>query len=234
MNGKVFREPARLGQARFKVQMPFRQRAAEFARDKNRVARFRATAQNLPAARHRSQQRDGNQKTAGIRRRLAADDGHAGFFCERVQAVVDFFHERRFETFGQRNRHERGGRRPGHRRDVAQAAGERLAPDFFRRRFPGEMNSLNHRVGLEQNQFFRHAQIQHGAVVARAGHDGFVRRQRFHQARDEFQLVHFSNWACRNFCSQRFICGRKCSVTRLVALNSECATTGASRQPVFS
>ena len=131
----------------------------------------------------------------------------------------------RFELLRQRDGHQRGGRRAGHGGDVAQAAGERLAPDFFRRRVFGEMNAFDHRIGFEQQPFVRHAQIQHGAIIARAGHDIWVRRQRFGQARDEFKFVHFGG--TEKFCAKK-------SKTRFAALNRLCAAMGASRLSVFS
>ena len=51
MNGKMFRQPARLFESRLKFQMFSSERAAEFAGHKNRVADFRAAAQNLFSSR---------------------------------------------------------------------------------------------------------------------------------------------------------------------------------------
>src|ERR1039458_7094126 len=53
-----------------------------------------------------------------------------------------------------------------------------LASDFFRRRVLGEMDSFDDCVGFEQQQFVRQTEIKHGAIISRAVHDGFVRRQR--------------------------------------------------------
>ena len=61
VDGKMFRQPARLFEPRLELQMLFRQRAAEFAGHKNGVAGFRAGAQDLFSARDGSQQRDGNE-----------------------------------------------------------------------------------------------------------------------------------------------------------------------------
>ena len=110
--------------------MSARERAAEFPGDKNGVARSRAAAQDLFSTFHQAEQRNGDQNAFGICRGLAAGDGHAVFFRELIQAVVNFGHELRVESFGQRDRHERGSWRAGHRGDVAQAAGQGLAPDF--------------------------------------------------------------------------------------------------------
>ena len=113
---------------------------------------------------------------------------------QRVHAGVNLLHKLRLKLLRQRRCvTTRRRRRAGHRGDVAQAAGQRLAPDFFRRRFGGEMNALHHRVGLEQQQPVAHAHIQHGAIITRADHDGVIRRQRARQAGDEFKFVH--GWA---------------------------------------
>ena len=53
VNGKMFHQPARFGHSRLKIQMFSRQRTAQFARHKNRVADFRAATQNLFSARQR-------------------------------------------------------------------------------------------------------------------------------------------------------------------------------------
>ena len=57
VNGKMFRQPARLFEPRLEFQMLSGERAAEFACHKNRVAGFRAAPQDLFSARDRSEQR---------------------------------------------------------------------------------------------------------------------------------------------------------------------------------
>ena len=131
-----------------------------------------------------------NEDATGIGGSFAAHDGDVIFFREGVQAVVNFSDEFRRRILGQKPiGNEGGGGRASHGGDVAKAAGEGFVANFFRRRFVREMHAFDDGVGLEQKQFFRQAEIEHGAVVARAGHDGFIRGQRFRERGDEFEFV---------------------------------------------
>ena len=86
-----------------------------------------------------------------------------------------------------------------------------------------EMDALDHRVRLEQQQPVRHADIQHRAIVARAHDHGGIGRQRARQAADQLKLVHRAG---------RFAQCQCCWMSRrpkFSALNSAWAVMGASR-----
>jgi hypothetical protein len=60
------------------------------------------------------------------------------------------------------------------------------------------VNALDHGIRFEKQQPFRIADFKRGAIIARAEHDGFIRRQVAREAADEFELVHsFPNPDCR-------------------------------------
>ena len=134
VQGEVLRQPARLGQARLEFEMLAGQRAAQFAGDEDRVARFRAGAQHALAARHPAEQRDRDEDAAGVGGGFAADDGHLVPPRQRVQAGVNRLHKLGLEVARQADRHQRRGRRPRHGRNVAQAPAQRLVADLLRRR----------------------------------------------------------------------------------------------------
>ena len=52
------------------------------------------------------------------------------------------------------------------------------------------MNAFHDGVGFEQKQLVRQAEVQHGAIVARAGHNRLIDGQRFRQPGDEFKFIH--------------------------------------------
>ena len=60
VDGNIFREPARLGQARLKFQVFARQRTTEFAGHKNGIAGFCAGTQHGFSARNKTEQRNRN------------------------------------------------------------------------------------------------------------------------------------------------------------------------------
>ena len=55
------------------------------------------------------------------------------------------------------------------------------------------MNPLDHGVGLEEHEPSRHAEVEHGAVVAGRNHDRVVGGERGEKAGDEFEFVHWTN-----------------------------------------
>ena len=110
VNGKMFRQPARLGQSRLKFQMFACQRTAQFAGHKNRIAGLCAGTEDLFSPRDRAEQRDGNENAVRVRRRFAADNRHAVFSGQRAHAVINFADKLRLEMFRQPDGHQRGGR----------------------------------------------------------------------------------------------------------------------------
>jgi len=122
-----FSQPARLGQARLKFQVFARQRTAEFARHKNASRLLRRNAARLFRA-AQTKQRYGNHNALRIRRRLAADNGHAVFLGQCTHAVVNGFDDFT-STWAQRDGQSAavGGRPSG---DVTEGAGQGLWPIF--------------------------------------------------------------------------------------------------------
>ena len=187
----MLRQPPRLGQSRFELEMFTRQkRPAEIACDPEGIARLGAGPERGLAPEHVTEHRHGQEHAAGIRCGLAADDGHVVLPRESGHSRVDPFDGIGIELLRQGEGDERGGGRAGHGGDVAQASTQGLVPDLFRGRIGLEMNSLDDGVGLEQEQAVRQAEIQHGAVVSGPDHDRFIGRQRVREAGDQFKLVH--------------------------------------------
>ena len=154
------------------------------------VARLCAGAEQGPPARHGAEQRDVEQQAARVRRRLAADHRDLMLRGEAVQAAVDGEHAFDIVALRQRERDDRRDRRAAHRGDVAEAARERLAPDALRLGAGGEVDAFDDGVGLEERLRVGRAELQHGAIVARAGDDKVVGRQQRRQASDEVEFGH--------------------------------------------
>src|SRR5688572_8458529 len=192
-NRKVNGHPARLFETRFEVEMLSGNGTAQFSADEDRIAWLRAGAAEAFVSGDRANERDGDEDSLRVGGRLATGDGDTVLSSERVHAGVDVFDELWIEIPLQADGDKRRGWRAGHRGNVTETAGERFATDLLRRRFLREVNSFDDGVGLKKDEPIRHAQVEHGAIVARASDDAVVARQGMGQPTNEFQFVHLTN-----------------------------------------
>ena len=145
-----------------------RGRSAERARNVNGVARAGAIAAQGRPTRDRAAHHDIADQLRRVPE-ISAGERHAFAVCERQQAVVEPPRPAVIRPRGQSQGEQTETRRPAHRGDIAQAAGQRLPAAIGGAvGFAPEMHVFHQQIRGEQQILARAARAEDGAIVADA------------------------------------------------------------------
>lgn len=168
---KVCGEPAGLGEAGNEVEMMAGERAAEPARDVDRVAGVSAGTENAAGALDGAGEGDIQEKRAGRARGLAAHDAHAEAPRGLAQPGVNPAHAVEAGRGRRGDRDERMPRFAAHRGDVADGAAQRFPPDAARIFVGEKMYALDDGVGFQQLPVPVARTANDRAIIARSDPD---------------------------------------------------------------
>src|SRR5438445_12913023 len=93
MNRKILCQPLGFGQARLELEMFAFERAAQFSSNEDRIAWFRSGPQESFAARHRADERNGDQNALGIRGGFPSGNGNPIALRQSIDALINRFDE---------------------------------------------------------------------------------------------------------------------------------------------